>query len=50
MIDTYKKMTEGDQQSAMVFQMFAPSLPMYMLQFKGKLDVELDPEDVMSLL
>ena len=34
----------------MIFRMFAPSVPVYLIQFKGELDVDLDPEDIASLM
>lgn len=50
MLGTFEKMQEGDQASAMLFKMFAPVMPMYLLQMKGKLDVDVDPEDIAALM
>jgi len=50
MLATFDKMEEGDEQSKMIFRMFAPVMPAYLFQMKGKLNIDVDPEDVAALL
>lgn len=50
MISTFEKMQEGDQASAMLMKMVAPMMPMYLMQLKAKLEIDVDQEDVAALM
>jgi hypothetical protein len=50
MISTFEKMQEGDQASAMLMKMAAPMLPVYLMQLKAKLEIDIDQDDVSAIM
>lgn len=50
MISTFEKMQEGDEASAILMKMVAPMMPVYLMQLKAKLEIDIDEDDVAALM